>query len=170
MRHFLVFRALREIWKSMRERGSKCATFAQNHNIWTHWGWAPRMIKKAHVCTQNKSILIKDLKKSPLTCRLGSKRSTGNLTQFWVNVVTTSKFSLATIWCAWLATVRKCNQWCTHCLPVESERSAWNRKIGRSYHPKWPRKRKRKLATVRAMPENVFLGRNRDEVAKKKPA
>ncbi len=37
MRHFLGFRALREIQKSMRERGSKCATFAQNHNIWTHW-------------------------------------------------------------------------------------------------------------------------------------
>ena len=37
MRHFLGFRALREIEKSVRERGSKCATFAQNHNIWTHW-------------------------------------------------------------------------------------------------------------------------------------
>ncbi len=36
MRHFLGSRALREIQKSMRERGSKCATFAQNHNIWTH--------------------------------------------------------------------------------------------------------------------------------------
>ncbi len=36
MRHFLGFRALREIQKLMRERGSKCATFAQNHNIWTH--------------------------------------------------------------------------------------------------------------------------------------
>ena len=30
MRHFLGFRALCEIQKSMRERGSKCATFAQN--------------------------------------------------------------------------------------------------------------------------------------------
>ncbi len=39
MCHFLGFRALREIHKSMRERGSKCATFAQNHNIWTHCAW-----------------------------------------------------------------------------------------------------------------------------------
>ncbi len=36
MRHLFVSRALREIQKSMREKGSKCATFAQNHNIWTH--------------------------------------------------------------------------------------------------------------------------------------
>ncbi len=36
MPHFFVSRALREIKKTMRERGSKCATFAQNH-IWTHW-------------------------------------------------------------------------------------------------------------------------------------
>ncbi len=35
MRHFLGSRALREIQKSMRKRGSKCATFVQNH-IWTH--------------------------------------------------------------------------------------------------------------------------------------
>ncbi len=34
---FCVSRALRKIQRSMRERGSKCATFAQNHNIWTHW-------------------------------------------------------------------------------------------------------------------------------------
>ena len=39
MRHFLSFCALRKIKKLMRERGSKCATFAQNHNIWTHWMW-----------------------------------------------------------------------------------------------------------------------------------
>ena len=36
MRHFLGFRALHEIQKLMREKGSKCATFAQKHNIWTH--------------------------------------------------------------------------------------------------------------------------------------
>ncbi len=34
---FSVSRALREIKKSMREEESKCATFAQDHNIWTHW-------------------------------------------------------------------------------------------------------------------------------------
>ena len=43
---FSVSRALREIKKPMREEGSKCATFAQNHNIWTHctkhkWPFSP---------------------------------------------------------------------------------------------------------------------------------
>ncbi len=36
MCHLFVSRALRKIQKSMREKGSKCATFAQNPNIWTH--------------------------------------------------------------------------------------------------------------------------------------
>ncbi len=33
---FFVSRALCKIKKSMREERSKSATFAQNHNIWTH--------------------------------------------------------------------------------------------------------------------------------------
>ncbi len=36
MCHFLFFCALHKIQNLLHKRGSKCATFAQNHNIWTH--------------------------------------------------------------------------------------------------------------------------------------